>query len=110
MFHKRLMAAMAAVAFASAPVVAAPVGDHGADGVSDVTATAVPSSALPGLRTGLDVRSVTGTNLGTVDDVVTGPDGSIRQVIVKSSNGATFQLEAATLSMSGNVVVTGTAS
>ena len=67
---------------------------------------AVLSSALPGLTTGLTVNSSTGTNLGTVSRVITGTDGSIRQVIVTSSTGQTLTLSPATLSISAGVVTT----
>lgn len=66
----------------------------------------VASATLPGLRTGLTVTSSTGTSIGTVSRVISGTDGSIREVIVMSSTGQTFRLAPSTLSISGNVVTT----
>ncbi len=67
---------------------------------------AVDGSALPGLTTGLSVRDSSGTALGTVSQVVTGSDGSIRQVIVTAPSGETLRLMPDQLSVSGGVVTT----
>jgi sporulation protein YlmC with PRC-barrel domain len=67
---------------------------------------AVSASTLQGLTTGLTVNNSTGTQVGTVSQVVTGTDGSIRQVIVTGANGKTYRLAPTTLSISGNVVTT----
>ena len=66
----------------------------------------VASTALPGLTTGLAVQTTMGTALGTVSQVVTGSDGSIRLVIVTSSTGQTYRLSPSSLSISGGVLTT----
>jgi len=48
---------------------------------------AVSSTALPGLTTGLTVNNSTGASIGTVSQVITGTDGSIRAVVVTSPTG-----------------------
>lgn len=67
---------------------------------------AVSSSTLPGLTTGLTVKSTTGTSIGTISQVITRSDGSIRAVIVTSPTGQTFRLAPSTLSISGSLVTT----
>lgn len=67
---------------------------------------AVPATALPGLTTGLTVQNSAGVSLGTVSQVVTGTDGSVRLVIVTSPTGQTLRLAPSTLSISGGVVTT----
>ena len=66
----------------------------------------VAADMLPDLTTGLTVQSSTGTTLGTVSQVVTGTDGSIRLVIVTSPTGETIRLAPSTLTISGGVVTT----
>ena len=88
------------------PFHASATGIAHADARSVLAGGAVLSSALPGLTTGLTVNSSTGASLGTVSRVVTGTDGSIRQVIVTSSSGRTLTLSPATLSISAGVVTT----
>lgn len=67
---------------------------------------AVNASALPGLSTGLSVRTSSGATLGKVSRVVTGADGSIRAVVVTSPSGKIVQLPPSSLSVSGGVVTT----
>jgi len=67
---------------------------------------AVSATSLPGLTAGLTVQNSGGTNIGTVSQIVTGPDGSIRAVIVTSPTGQTFRLPPSSLSISGSVVTT----
>lgn len=67
---------------------------------------AVSSATLPGLTTGLTVQNSAGTSLGTVSQVITGTDGSIRAVVVTSSTGQTFTLAPSSLMISGGVVTT----
>lgn len=69
----------------------------------------MPSAALPGLTTNLTVQTSAGVTIGTVSQVVTGTDGSIRLVVVTSPTGQTFRLLPNTLSVSGGVVTTTTA-
>ena len=66
----------------------------------------VSSNSLPGLTTGLTVNNSSGTSIGTVSQVITGTDGSIRAVVVTSPTGQTFRLPPSSLSISGNVVTT----
>jgi len=67
---------------------------------------AVPSASLPGLATNMTVNNSTGASIGTVSQVITGTDGSIRAVVVTSPSGQTFRLAPTTLSVSGGVLVT----
>lgn len=67
---------------------------------------AVAATALPGLTTGLTVQNTSGTSLGTVSQIVTGTDGSIRMVVVTTPQGQTYRLPATSLSISGGVVTT----
>jgi hypothetical protein len=67
---------------------------------------AVVSTALPGLATGITVSTSGGTTLGTISRIVTGTDGTIRQVIVTSPTGQTYRLAPSSLSISGSVVTT----
>lgn len=68
--------------------------------------SAVASGSLIGLTTGLSVNTSTGTTLGTVSQIVTGTDGSIRLVVVTSSTGQVYRLSPLSLSLSGGVVTT----
>lgn len=88
------------------PMHASATGIAHANAHSVLAGGSVLSSALPGLTTGLNVRTSTGTSVGTVTRVVTGTDGTVRQVIVTSSTGQTFTLSPAMLSISGGVVTT----
>ena len=67
---------------------------------------AVSATSLPGLTTGLTVQNSTGASIGTVSQVVTGTDGSIRAVIVTSPTGQMLRLPPSSLSISGSVVTT----
>lgn len=66
----------------------------------------VVSGSLAGLTTGQTVKTSGGTTLGTVSQVVTGSDGSIRLVVVTSSTGQTFRLLPTSLSIGGGIVTT----
>lgn len=88
------------------PNNASPTGISNANENSVLAGGAVSSDTLPGLTTGLTVQSSNGTSLGTVRQVVTGNNGSIRTVIVTTSTGQTIRLPANTLSISGDVVTT----
>lgn len=67
---------------------------------------AVSAASLPGLTTGLTVQNSAGVSVGTVSQVVTASDGSIRAVIVTSPTGQTLRLPPSSLSISGSVVTT----
>jgi len=54
----------------------------------------------------MTVNNSTGATIGTVSQVITGSDGSIRAVVVTSPTGQTFRLAPSTLSISGGVLVT----
>ena len=73
---------------------------------SALSAGAVASTALPGLTTGLDVKTSAGASVGKVSQVVTGTDGSIRMVIVTDASGKTHRLMPDHLSISGGVITT----
>lgn len=88
------------------PDNASPTGIEHANENSVLAGGSVSADTLPGLTTGLNVQSSTGASLGTVSQVVTGSDGSIRTVVVTTSTGETIRLPANSLSISGNVVTT----
>lgn len=81
-------------------------GIENANANSALAAGAVASTELPGLTTGLDVKTSAGASLGKVSQVVTGTDGSVRMVIVTDASGKTHRLMADQLSISGGVVTT----
>ena len=97
-----------AVGVSQGPFHASPNGIAHANQRSVLASGAVSSTALPGLTTGLTVQTSTGTSLGTVSQIVTGTDGSIRLVVVTSPTGQTLRLAPNTLSISGGVVTTTT--
>ena len=66
----------------------------------------VPASTLPGLAPGLAVRTSAGKAIGTVRQIMTASDGSIRKVIVVSPVGNQFKLSPTSLTISGGVVIT----
>jgi ribosomal 30S subunit maturation factor RimM len=66
--------------------------------------SAVPSSYLPGLATGLTVDTTGGTSLGTISQINTGRNGLIDSVTVTTASGQTYTLPASSLSISGNTV------
>jgi hypothetical protein len=65
-----------------------------------------PANPLQGLTNGQLVTTSGGANLGTISQIVTGADGAISQVIVTSTNGQTYRLAPASLSISSGVVTT----
>jgi hypothetical protein len=85
---------------------ASPNGIAHASPNSVLARSGVAPSALPGLTTGLTVQNSGGTSIGTVNQIITGRDGSIRSVVVTSPTGQTFRLAPNTLSISGGVVTT----
>jgi len=88
---------------------ASPNGIANASSSSVLARSGVAATALPGLSTGLTVNNSAGTSIGTISQIVTGTDGSIRLVIVTSPTGQTLRLAPSTLSISGGVVTTTTA-
>jgi len=88
------------------PANASPTGIAHASSNSVLGRGAVASNTLPGLTTGLTVNNSSGTQVGTVSRVITGPNNTIRAVVVTSSSGKTYTLMPSTLSISGNVVTT----
>ena len=67
---------------------------------------AASSTTLPNLTTGLRVNNSSGTQVGTVSRVITGPNNTIRAVVVTTSTGQTVTLPPSSLTISGNVVTT----
>jgi hypothetical protein len=96
----------AALQNSQGPNHASPTGIAHANQNSVLARGAVSSTALAGLTTGLTVQNSSGTTIGTVSQVVTGTNGSIRLVVVTSPTGQTFRLAPSTLSLSGGVVTT----
>ena len=88
------------------PENASPTGIENANERSVLADGAVAADTLEGLTTGQTVNSSTGTSLGTISQIVTGKDGSIRTVIVTTSTGQTIRLPANSLTISGDVVTT----
>jgi hypothetical protein len=67
---------------------------------------AAASSTLSGLNTGLTVQTTSGATLGTVTQIITGPNNTIRAVVVTSATGKTYTLPGSSLSVSGSIVTT----
>jgi hypothetical protein len=88
------------------PANASPTGIAHANSNSVLARGAVASSTLPGLTTGLVVNNSSGTQVGTVSRVITGPNDTIRAVVVTDSSGKTYTLAPSSLSISGSVVTT----
>lgn len=95
-----------ALVHSQGPLHASPNGIAHASPNSVLARGAVTSTTLPGLTSGLTVQNSTGTSIGTVSQVITGSDGSIRAVVVTSPAGQSFRLAPTTLSISGSVVTT----
>jgi hypothetical protein len=95
-----------AIRHSQGPMHASTTGIAHANWHSVLAGGSVSSTMLPGLTTGLTVRSSTGTTLGTISQVVTGTNGSIRLVVVTSSTGQTYRLSPSMLTISGGVVTT----
>jgi hypothetical protein len=85
---------------------AAPTAISRANSNSVLARGAVSTSSLAGLNTGLTVETSTGTTLGTVTRVISGPNNTIRAVVVTSASGQTYTLPANSLSVSGSIVTT----
>lgn len=90
------------------PANASPTGISHANQNSVLARGAVSASSLQGLNTGMTVNSSTGTSIGTVSRIITGPNNTIRAVVVTSSTGQTYTLPPSSLSISGGVVTTTT--
>jgi hypothetical protein len=88
------------------PANASPTGIAHANSNSVLARGAVASSTLTGLTTGLVVNNSGGTQVGTVTQVISGPNRTIRAVVVTDASGKTYTLPASSLSISGNVVTT----
>ena len=88
------------------PANASPTGITHANSNSVLARGAVASSTLTGLSTGMTVNNSAGTSIGTVSQIITGPNNTIRGVVVTSSTGQTFRLAPSTLTISGSVVTT----
>jgi len=88
------------------PAHASPNGIAHANSNSVLARGAVSSTTLPNLTTGLRVNNTSGTQVGTVSQVITGPNNTIRAVVVTTTSGQTVTLAPSMLSISGNVVTT----
>jgi hypothetical protein len=85
---------------------ASPTGIAHANQNSVLARGSMPGTTLPGLTTGLTVNNSGGTSIGTVTQVISGPSGTVRAVVVTESNGQTVTLPANSLTISGGVVTT----
>ena len=88
------------------PANASPNGIAHANSNSVLAPGAVSSTTLPGLTTGLAVNNSTGTQVGTISRVITGPNNTIRAVVVTTASGKTYTLPPSSLTISGSVVTT----
>jgi len=95
-----------ALAVSQGPMHASATGIARSSPHSVLAAGAVAATALPGLTTGVTVRSSTGATLGTVSQVVTDSSGNIRLVIVTSPTGGTLRLMPRTLTMESGILTT----
>ena len=85
---------------------ASPTGIAHANSNSALARGAVSTTTLTGLNTGLTVQNSSGTSIGTVSQIITGPNDTIRAVVVTEANGQTVTLPANSLSISNGVVTT----
>jgi sporulation protein YlmC with PRC-barrel domain len=69
------------------------------------TSTKVTSGSLTGLTTGMTLTS-NGTDVGTVQQIRTSADGTVRVVVVQGTNGQTYAIPANKLSLSGGTLTT----
>jgi hypothetical protein len=88
------------------PANASPNGIAHASPNSVLARGAVASSTLPGLTSGLVVNNTSAAQVGTVTKVITGPNNTIRAVVVTTSDGKTVTLPPSSLTISGNIVTT----
>jgi len=95
-----------AIEHSQGPANASPTGISHANENSVLARGSVSGTSLTGLTTGLTVQNSSGTSIGTVSQVITGSDGSIRAVVVTGTDGKTYRLAPSTLSISGNIVTT----
>jgi len=85
---------------------ASPTGIAHANTNSVLARGSVAATTLPGLTTGLTVNNTSGASLGTIGNVITGTDGTIRAVVITTAQGQTYTVPANSLSISGGVVTT----
>lgn len=95
-----------AAAHSQALLHASPTAIAHANSNSVLARGAVSSTTLAGLNTGLTVQTSSGTAIGTITQVISGPNNTIRAVVVTSASGQTYTLPANSLSISGSVVTT----
>ena len=89
------------------PAHASPNGIAHASPNSVLSRGAVATTTLPGLATDLQVKTSTGTTLGTVTKIIYGTDNTtVRAIVVTSSTGQTYTLPASSLTISGGIVTT----
>lgn len=69
------------------------------------TSTRVKSGSLAGLTTGMTLVS-NGASVGTVQQIRTSADGTVRVVVVQGTNGRMFAIPANKLALSGGVLST----
>jgi sporulation protein YlmC with PRC-barrel domain len=67
--------------------------------------TKVTTGSLSGLTTGMTLTS-NGTTVGTVQQIRTSPDGTVRVVVVQGTNGRMFAIPANKLTLSGGTLTT----
>lgn len=85
---------------------ASPTGIAHANSHSVLASGSVAAGTLPDLM-GQTILNSAGTTLGTVTNVVTGTDGSIRlYVVTNSSTGQTYRLPASSITVSGSTYTT----
>ena len=89
------------------PFHASPTGIAHANQNSVLARGSVALSTLSGLATNMQVQNANGTNIGSVSQIVMGPNNTVRLVIVTNmTTGQTFRLAPTTLSINGTTLVT----
>jgi hypothetical protein len=90
------------------PSRASPTGVAHSNDHAGLRTGATVASDLAALQSGMTVKSATGTTLGEVTRVERSADGTVRSVLVRTSDGAhrVLHLAPGSLSISGGVVVT----
>jgi hypothetical protein len=88
------------------PAHASPTGISHANSHSVLAGGSVPASSLPTLALNAPINSSTGSALGTVTQIISGPNNTIRMVVVTTSTGQVYRLPANSLSLVNGVLTT----
>ena len=86
------------------PAHASATGIAHANGNSVLSGATVVAGPLTGLIAGASVVGANGMPVGTVSRIVASPDGTVRNVLVRSTDGRIIPLEVSSLQLSGSTL------